>query len=92
MTPASRSSSAGTPGDDYSENESYGLRGFAQLTTGAVDHDIALTRYRIDRLSSSDGFDSPFTGTRTKLSWQGANDIGQDVRAQLRIGELISEP
>ncbi|MCZ0961559.1 TonB-dependent receptor plug domain-containing protein [Paracoccus benzoatiresistens] len=72
---------AGTPGDDYSERESYGLRGFAQFTTGAVDHDIALTRYRIDRTSWSDGFVSPFTGTRTKLSWQGATDIGQDVRA-----------
>lgn len=72
---------AGTPGDDYSERESYGLRGFAQFQTGAVDHDIALTRYRIDRLSSSDGFDSPFTGTRTKLSWQGATDLAPGVRA-----------
>ncbi|SNR24651.1 TonB-dependent receptor [Paracoccus sediminis] len=72
---------AGTPGDDYSERESYGLRGFARFATGAIDHDIALTRYRIDRTSVSDGFESPFTGTRTKLSWQGAADIGQGVRA-----------
>ncbi|WP_196053525.1 TonB-dependent receptor plug domain-containing protein [Paracoccus lichenicola] len=72
---------AGTPGNDYSENESYGLRGFAEFTTGAVDHDIALTRYRIDRTSVYDGFATPFDGTRTKLSWQGATDIGAGVRA-----------
>ncbi|WP_295046913.1 TonB-dependent siderophore receptor [uncultured Paracoccus sp.] len=74
---------AGTPGDDYTDRESYGLRGFAQFQTGAVDHDIALTRYRIDRESWSDGFGSPFVGTRTKLSWQGATDLGAGVRAVL---------
>lgn len=74
---------AGTPGDDHTDRESYGLRGFAEFSTGAVDHDIALTRYRIDRLSSSNGQDDPFIGTRTRLSWQGATDIGQGVRAVL---------
>ncbi|WP_347139789.1 TonB-dependent receptor [Paracoccus sp. SSK6] len=75
------SDATGTPGDDYSENESYGLRGFAQFTTGGVDHDIALTRYRIARDSYYNGIPTPYEGTRTKLSWQGATDIGQDVRA-----------
>lgn len=72
---------AGTPGDDFGDRESHGLRGFARFSTGPVDHDIALTRYRIERLSSSDGFDSRFTGTRTKLSWQGAADVAPDLRA-----------
>lgn len=72
---------AGTPGDDYSENESYGLRGFAQFTTGAVDHDIALTRYRMARDYFDDGIPTPYDGSRTKLSWQGATGIGQGVRA-----------
>ena len=71
----------GTPGDDYSESESYGLRGFARFSTGAVDHDIALTRYRISRTSWYDGWGTPFDGSRTKLSWQGATDIDQGVRA-----------
>lgn len=71
----------GTPGDEYSESESYGLRGFARFSTGAVDHDIALTRYRIDRISWENGFGTNFVGTRTKLSWQGAAQIGPDVRA-----------
>ncbi|QIR85576.1 TonB-dependent receptor [Paracoccus sp. AK26] len=75
------SDATGTPGDDYSENESYGLRGFAQFATGAVDHDIALTRYRIARDSYYNGFPTSFEGVRTKVSWQGATDIGQGVRA-----------
>lgn len=66
----------GTPGDDHSRNRSYGLRAFATFATGPVDHDIAVTRYRMDRTSSSDGYASRFIGTRTKLSWQGATDLG----------------
>jgi len=72
---------AGTPGDDYSENESYGLRGFARFSTGAVDHDIALTRYRISRDSYYNGFPVSYAGTRTRLSWQGAADLAPGVRA-----------
>lgn len=72
---------AGTPGDEYSESESYGLRGFATFRTGAVDHDIALTRYRINRTSWENGFGTDFVGTRTKLSWQGAAQLTDDVRA-----------
>jgi vitamin B12 transporter len=75
------SDATGTPGDDYSENESYGLRGFAQFSTGTVDHDIALTRYRISRDSYYDGIPTRYTGARTKLSWQGATDLAPGVRA-----------
>ena len=66
----------GTPGDEYTIRKSYGLRAFADITTGAVDHRFALTRYHIDRRSWSDGIETPFIGTRTKLSWQGATDLG----------------
>ncbi|WP_234853743.1 TonB-dependent receptor plug domain-containing protein [Paracoccus everestensis] len=75
------SDATGTPGDDYSENESYGLRGFAQFSTGTVDHDIALTRYRISRDSYYNGIPTRYTGARTKLSWQGATDLAPGVRA-----------
>ncbi|WP_306755039.1 TonB-dependent receptor plug domain-containing protein [Paracoccus actinidiae] len=80
----------GTPGNDDFERESYGLRAFAQFRTGAVDQDVALTRYRFKRVSRQDLTDfndpsavntSEFIGTRTKLSWQGAADIGQGIRA-----------
>lgn len=68
---------AGTPGDDYNEKKSLGLRGFAEFRAGGVDHEIALTRYRIDRTSWSNGFGDRFVGTRSKLSWQGGTDLGQ---------------
>ncbi|TRW98382.1 TonB-dependent receptor [Paracoccus sp. M683] len=77
---------AGTPGNDKTSREAFGLRAFADFTTGPVDHRIALTRYRTDRLSSQDFaaplylpnvvVDDPFVGTRTKLAWQGATDLG----------------
>lgn len=67
---------AGTPGDDYTDITSYGLRAFATFATGAVDHEVALTRYHIDRTSWSNGYGTPFVGTRTKLSWQGGVDLG----------------
>lgn len=77
-----------TPGNDRTTRESLGLRAFADFTTGPVDHQLSLSRYRIDRLSSQDYaapsyepnviVDDRFLGTRTKLSWQGATDIGTD--------------
>ncbi|WP_170166997.1 TonB-dependent receptor plug domain-containing protein [Paracoccus methylarcula] len=67
----------GTPGDDYNERESYGLRSFVTFSTGAVDHELALTRYHMDRTNWSNGWGESFIGTRTKLSWQGAANLGE---------------
>ncbi|MCS5601847.1 MAG: TonB-dependent receptor [Paracoccus sp.] len=66
----------GTPGDEYTTRKSYGLRAFAEVTTGSIDQSLALTRYRIDRRSWSNGVETPFIGSRTKVSWQGATDLG----------------
>ena len=71
----------GTPGNDYTENRSFGLRGFAQFSTGPVDHELAVTQYRLERDSFYDGFLSSYASTRTKLTWQGATDIGAGIRA-----------
>lgn len=71
----------GTPDDDWTENRSYGLRAFAQFSTGAVQHDLALTRYRLKRDSFYDRFLTSYDSTRTRLSWQGATDIAPGVRA-----------
>ncbi|WP_372801183.1 TonB-dependent receptor plug domain-containing protein [Paracoccus seriniphilus] len=68
----------GTPGDDYTDKESYGLRAFAEFSTGSIDHEIALTRYQLDRSSWTNGYESPFKGTRTNLSWHGATDLGSN--------------
>lgn len=64
------------PGDEVNSRDTLGLRAFAEFATGQVDHKVSLTRYHIDRMSWSNGIGDPFVGTRTKLSWQGATDLG----------------
>lgn len=66
----------GTP-DEFNDNETWGLRVFADFATGTLDHTLALTRFEIDRSSNSDGFASDFAGTREKASWQAATDIAR---------------
>ena len=76
----------GTPGSETTDRESFGLRGFAEFSTGAVDHTVTATRYRIDRLSCQDNAAptytpgviecDPFVGARSRLSYQAATDIG----------------
>ncbi|MBK4216067.1 TonB-dependent receptor [Paracoccus caeni] len=67
---------AGSPGDDYTDRKSFGLRGFVQFQTGAVDHELSATRYHQNRTSWSDGWGSEFVGSRTTLAYQGATDLG----------------
>lgn len=66
----------GTPGNDYFTRRVTGLRGFAKFQTGTIDHEVALTGFQNKRTSTYDGFTTPFDGKRTKLSWQGAADLG----------------
>lgn len=68
----------GSTGDDYTDRKSFGLRGFAEFRTGAVDNTVTLTRYRLDRTSYGNSFPTEFIGARNKLSWQGATDLGAD--------------
>lgn len=75
-----------TPGDEKTYRESFGIRAFANFTTGAFDHDLALTRYRLDRRSCQDNAApddvadnvecDDFIGARNKISWQAATDLG----------------
>ncbi|MBK1635982.1 TonB-dependent receptor plug domain-containing protein [Rhodovulum adriaticum] len=67
---------AGTPGDEFNKAESTGVRLFTEFSTGAVDHKLDATYYNMDRISSSNGFATPFDGTRRKLSYLGTGDLG----------------
>ena len=71
---------AGTPGDDYTIRDTKGARLFAEFTTGAVDQKLDFTFYDIDRTSCSNGWCDDFFGTRKKLAWQGATDLGLNGR------------
>lgn len=65
----------GTP-DEFNDNETWGARVFADFSTGRFDHRLEATYFDIERVSNSDGFPSAFDGSREKLAYQGATDIG----------------
>ena len=65
----------GTP-DEFNNNETYGARVFAGLTTGRVDHTLSASYFDIERVSNSNGFPSAFDGSREKFAYQGATDLG----------------
>lgn len=70
----------GTPGDDYNDNETWALRGFAEFTAGGIDHQIDLTYFDAHRVSTFNGFPGIYDGTRTKLAYQGGTDLGATGR------------
>jgi len=74
----------GTPGDEYNDNESYGLRGFAEFSTGAVDHMVEATYTDFRRKSYFNDFPSVFDSSRTKLGYLGGADLG--VATRLNFG------
>jgi vitamin B12 transporter len=59
------------PFDEVSSDKSKGLRAYAELTTGAVQHTFSTTYYNNDRTSSSNGFDTSFEGERRRVDYTG---------------------
>lgn len=66
----------GTP-DEFNDNETWGGRVFADFTTGRIDHTLSATYFDIERISNSNGFPSIFDGSREKIAYQGATDLGR---------------
>lgn len=65
--------------DHLANVDSAGLRLSAEFATGAIDHELAATRYMIERRYLEGGpfaSDTTYAGVRDGLSWQGATDIG----------------
>ncbi|NCU19859.1 TonB-dependent receptor [Candidatus Falkowbacteria bacterium] len=71
-------------GNDFTDRRNIGLRAFTQFSTGAVDHKLDLTHFRSNRVSTSDtswpAGATYFNGTRDKLAYQGATDLGAQAR------------
>ncbi len=59
------------PFDEFNATKTRALRAYAHLQTGAVQHTFSATTYKIDRLSSSNGFASSFLGKRRRLDYTG---------------------
>jgi vitamin B12 transporter len=64
------------PFDEFNTGETHGLRGFAELTTGAFDHEVALSYFESDRTSFSNGVATPFEGERQRIEYRGSYDPG----------------
>ncbi|UMA65738.1 TonB-dependent receptor [Roseivivax marinus] len=60
------------PEDGTSETETRAIRAYAEVTTGPVDHLFEATRYRTDRTTSANGFESSFEGERETVSYRGS--------------------
>ena len=73
----------GSP-DEVTDAWSAGLRAGIGFSTGAVDHDISATLYKIDRAyATTTGFgpaNYAYTGTRSGLAYKGAADLGAASR------------
>ena len=59
------------PYDEFNEAEARGLRGFAEVRTGAVLHSLSASYFSNDRDSHSNGFITAFDGERRKLDYTG---------------------
>lgn len=59
------------PESGTTDTESYGLRAYAQLQTGAVAHELAYSRYQIDRDTDAAGWSDSFGSTRDKWTYSG---------------------
>ncbi|MGR3462269.1 MAG: TonB-dependent receptor plug domain-containing protein [Roseovarius sp.] len=64
------------PFDEFNTSEAQGARAFAELTTGAFDHEVALSYFESDRTSFSNGFATPFEGERQRIDYRGSYDSG----------------
>ncbi len=81
----------GSP-DEENRFTNWGLRGAATFTTGAVDNEIALTHFDIERRDEgSTGFGATFfeyRGTRTALSYRAGADV---AAGRLSFGGSLTE-
>ncbi|MHC0052631.1 TonB-dependent receptor plug domain-containing protein [Actibacterium sp. D379-3] len=73
----------GTP-DEVTANLSKGLRGAVQFATGAVDHEVELAWFDIDRELTGTNMFGPFeydyVGERRTIGYRGATDLGAAAR------------
>ncbi|MGE4327031.1 MAG: TonB-dependent receptor, partial [Pseudodonghicola sp.] len=68
--------SDGTPPyDEYTTTRTRAARAYGQLDLGAWQHEFSASYYRNDRLSSSNGLDTPFLGKRKRLDYTGSYSV-----------------
>ncbi|MCR8546504.1 TonB-dependent receptor [Salipiger sp. P9] len=58
-------------------NDSWGLRAYAQLQTGAVAHELSLSRFDVDRSFDAGGYHDSFGSTRDTAAYSGTWTIAE---------------
>lgn len=84
--------SGGIGGDSpipNSDVESWGLRAFAELTTGAIDHTFAISTFRIDRAETTTFGTSESEGERLTAEYRGTTEL--NARTTLSFGADYTE-
>lgn len=64
------------PYDETNMRSSLGARLFAEFETGAVSHELSVSYFDTDRVSSSNGFDTTFQGTRKSVNYSAGFSAG----------------
>lgn len=77
-------STSDSSGEQFYETQ--GLRAFAEIAGGSVDHTIAVTGFRMDRFFPG-GFTENFLGERVELSYLGTTTLGA---ADVSFGAEVS--
>lgn len=67
------------PYDEYNTTETRAIRAYAELDLGAFNHTVSGTFFQNDRVSSSNGFDTPFLGERKRIDYLGTYDSSEVV-------------
>lgn len=62
------------PFDEFNTTETRALRAYADLDLGAFTHSLSGTYFENDRISSSNGFATPFLGERRRFDYIGTYD------------------
>ncbi len=73
------------PGNGTYDTHSWGLRAYAQLQTGAVAHELAFSRYDIERGYDASGWNDEFGATRDVLAYDGTWNINAAARLSFGI-------
>jgi vitamin B12 transporter len=78
----------GTPGDEFSDRDTRGLRLWTEVQSGAWTHAFALSGYTTDRTSSSNGFASEFASRRLAADYVATGQMSDALRLSFGLSYL----
>lgn len=76
------------PYDETNNSTTFGVRVFAEFETDAVSHVVAFSHFDVDRLSSSNGFTSPFNGSRSKAEYKASFSTSDTMQWTLGLDHV----